>query len=184
MSACANGRETAPAASKQQQQRQQSVSHPLTSISSGLTAARLSSLPPSLSSVTRKNRVSGAVVAVVVLVGAMMHAMPQHGAMPAHVGAGYSVPSSDGSSNMPGSGSGSDGSENRKHDIAEILQQIMNITDQSLDEAQARSVAVSHGLVTTFVFSVFSSFPFAPSPMCHQQLSLSLLSTPSFIPVV
>lgn len=26
----------------------------------------------------------------------------------------------------------------RKHDISEILQQIMNITDQSLDEAQAR----------------------------------------------
>ena len=30
--------------------------------------------------------------------------------------------------------------EQRKHDISEILQQIMNITDQSLDEAQARSV--------------------------------------------
>lgn len=30
----------------------------------------------------------------------------------------------------------------RKHDISEILQQIMNITDQSLDEAQARWVAV------------------------------------------
>ncbi|XP_013791519.1 pre-B-cell leukemia transcription factor 1-like, partial [Limulus polyphemus] len=28
--------------------------------------------------------------------------------------------------------------EVRKHDISEILQQIMNITDQSLDEAQAR----------------------------------------------
>lgn len=31
--------------------------------------------------------------------------------------------------------------EPRKHDISEILQQIMNITDQSLDEAQARYVA-------------------------------------------
>lgn len=29
-------------------------------------------------------------------------------------------------------------SEARKQDIGEILQQIMNITDQSLDEAQAR----------------------------------------------
>ena len=28
--------------------------------------------------------------------------------------------------------------ENRKQDIGEILQQIVNITDQSLDEAQAR----------------------------------------------
>jgi pre-B-cell leukemia transcription factor 1 len=30
--------------------------------------------------------------------------------------------------------------ETRKQDIGEILQQIMNITDQSLDEAQARYV--------------------------------------------
>lgn len=30
----------------------------------------------------------------------------------------------------------------RKHDIQEILQQIMNITDQSLDEAQARYEAL------------------------------------------
>lgn len=30
--------------------------------------------------------------------------------------------------------------ETRKQDIGEILQQIMNITDQSLDEAQARQV--------------------------------------------
>lgn len=30
--------------------------------------------------------------------------------------------------------------EARKQDIGEILQQIMNITDQSLDEAQARYV--------------------------------------------
>lgn len=43
--------------------------------------------------------------------------------------------------------------EIRKHDISEILQQIMNITDQSLDEAQARSVTVPQGLVNTFVFT-------------------------------
>ena len=30
--------------------------------------------------------------------------------------------------------------DGQKHDINEILQQIMNITDQSLDEAQARFV--------------------------------------------
>lgn len=30
--------------------------------------------------------------------------------------------------------------DSRKQDIGEILQQIMNITDQSLDEAQARYV--------------------------------------------
>lgn len=39
--------------------------------------------------------------------------------------------------------------ETRKHDISEILQQIMNITDQSLDEAQARSVQVPQDFITT-----------------------------------
>jgi len=34
--------------------------------------------------------------------------------------------------------------DGRKQDIGEILQQIMNITDQSLDEAQARFVAYNN----------------------------------------
>jgi hypothetical protein len=34
---------------------------------------------------------------------------------------------------------------NRKQDIGEILQQIMNITDQSLDEAQARYLDAFYG---------------------------------------
>nr|CAD7445956.1 unnamed protein product [Timema bartmani] len=34
--------------------------------------------------------------------------------------------------------------ETRKQDIGEILQQIMNITDQSLDEAQARNIKIPH----------------------------------------
>lgn len=37
---------------------------------------------------------------------------------------------------LPQESAGDDG---RKQDIGDILQQIMNITDQSLDEAQARS---------------------------------------------
>jgi hypothetical protein len=90
----------------------------------------------------------------------MMHAIPQHGSLPAvHVG-GYP----DGASNMTTAGDMVQ-SENRKHDITEILQQIMNITDQSLDEAQARSVTVSHGLVTTFVFIFFLLMP-GPSLPC------------------
>lgn len=52
--------------------------------------------------------------------GRMMH--------PGHLGP-YGPPI-----DAPASGDGGD----RKHDISEILQQIMNITDQSLDEAQAR----------------------------------------------
>jgi pre-B-cell leukemia transcription factor 1 len=35
-------------------------------------------------------------------------------------------------------GPGTPDHDGRKQDIGEILQQIMNITDQSLDEAQAR----------------------------------------------
>lgn len=38
---------------------------------------------------------------------------------------------------MPNDGPQGD-NDNRKQDIGEILQQIMNITEQSLDEAQAR----------------------------------------------
>jgi len=48
-----------------------------------------------------------------------------------------------------GAAAAGDGNDVRKHDISEILQQIMHITDQSLDEAQARSVTVPHGLVNT-----------------------------------
>lgn len=39
---------------------------------------------------------------------------------------------------MPNPGDGTQDNDNRKQDIGEILQQIMNITEQSLDEAQAR----------------------------------------------
>ena len=68
----------------------------------------------------------------------IMHAVSQQ--MSAHVVPpaphGYGLPD-------PTAGTGNSdatGGEQRKHDISEILQQIMNITDQSLDEAQARSV--------------------------------------------
>ena len=37
-----------------------------------------------------------------------------------------------------GMGQGDDTSDQRKQEIGDILQQIMTITDQSLDEAQAR----------------------------------------------
>lgn len=45
--------------------------------------------------------------------------------------------------------------EARKQDISEILQQIMNITDQSLDEAQARLVLF---LIHSFFFLIFFKF--------------------------
>lgn len=37
-----------------------------------------------------------------------------------------------------------EGPEGRKQDIGDILQQIMNITDQSLDEAQARWAEIEY----------------------------------------
>ncbi|KFM70118.1 Pre-B-cell leukemia transcription factor 3, partial [Stegodyphus mimosarum] len=42
----------------------------------------------------------------------------------------------------------------RKHDISEILQQIMNITDQSLDEAQARKHTLNCHRMKPALFSV------------------------------
>ncbi|EEB12911.1 conserved hypothetical protein [Pediculus humanus corporis] len=44
--------------------------------------------------------------------------------------------------------------ETRKQDIAEILQQIMNITDQSLDEAQARKHTLNCHRMKPALFSV------------------------------
>lgn len=61
----------------------------------------------------------------------MMHPTSQAGMlMPQHYGMGGSVDQ--------GQGTTTPDSEGRKQDINTILEQIMNITDQSLDEAQAR----------------------------------------------
>lgn len=51
--------------------------------------------------------------------------------------AGMMAPQNYGMPN-PNDGSGENDNHGRKQDIGEILQQIMNITEQSLDEAQAR----------------------------------------------
>lgn len=59
--------------------------------------------------------------------------------MMAHAGlmpGGYGMPN-PGDGGQGGDGNGND-NHGRKQDIGEILQQIMNITEQSLDEAQAR----------------------------------------------
>jgi pre-B-cell leukemia transcription factor 1 len=72
----------------------------------------------------------------------LMHAVSQHNTMSAHVPQpphGYGLTAG----HDPTGTNNSDG-ETRKHDISEILQQIMNITDQSLDEAQARSVLTTN----------------------------------------
>lgn len=109
----------------------------------------------------------------------MMHAVSQHGSMSMSAPHGYPM-APPGAHSVDGPNSGAPNSadgENRKHDISEILQQIMNITDQSLDEAQARSVTVPQGLVNTFV----SLLPFCSHPQClccsyHSSLHLTSLA--------
>ncbi|KAG6465422.1 hypothetical protein O3G_MSEX015139 [Manduca sexta] len=60
---------------------------------------------------------------------------------------GYGLPGGEGA---PATGEG----EARKQDIGEILQQIMNITDQSLDEAQARKHTLNCHRMKPALFSV------------------------------
>ncbi|XP_052758796.1 homeobox protein extradenticle isoform X10 [Galleria mellonella] len=60
---------------------------------------------------------------------------------------GYGLPGGEGT---PAAGEG----EARKQDIGEILQQIMNITDQSLDEAQARKHTLNCHRMKPALFSV------------------------------
>lgn len=47
-----------------------------------------------------------------------------------------------------------EGPDGRKQDIGDILQQIMNITDQSLDEAQARKHALNCHRMKPALFNV------------------------------
>lgn len=60
---------------------------------------------------------------------------------------------SGGGGNMNNNGGGDENAV-RKQDISEILQQIMNITDQSLDEAQARKHTLNCHRMKPALFSV------------------------------
>jgi pre-B-cell leukemia transcription factor 1 len=77
------------------------------------------------------------------------HKMEDPNRMMGHAGGGlmppqnYGLPGQDGSDNDP-----------RKQDIGEILQQIMNITDQSLDEAQARKHTLNCHRMKPVLFAV------------------------------
>lgn len=55
----------------------------------------------------------------------------------------------------------------RKQDIGEILQQIMNITDQSLDEAQARSVLSPHNVQNTTFHNLHTSYSLHACKFSH-----------------
>nr|XP_045622353.1 homeobox protein extradenticle-like [Procambarus clarkii] len=78
----------------------------------------------------------------------MMHPTSQTGMlMPQHYGMG-------GGSVDPGQGTTTPDSEGRKQDINTILEQIMNITDQSLDEAQARKHTLNCHRMKPALFSV------------------------------
>ncbi|KAK8391822.1 hypothetical protein O3P69_017447 [Scylla paramamosain] len=78
----------------------------------------------------------------------MMHPTSQTGMlMPQHYGMG-------GGSVDPGQGTTTPDNEGRKQDINTILEQIMNITDQSLDEAQARKHTLNCHRMKPALFSV------------------------------
>ncbi|CAG7664111.1 unnamed protein product [Allacma fusca] len=62
----------------------------------------------------------------------------------------YGMPPVDPSQGGPGTPD----QDGRKQDIGEILQQIMNITDQSLDEAQARKHTLNCHRMKPALFSV------------------------------
>lgn len=65
---------------------------------------------------------------------------------------------------------GTEGEGGRKQDIGDILQQIMTITDQSLDEAQARKHALNCHRMKPALFNVLceikekNSFEYSGSP--------------------
>nr|XP_015210769.1 PREDICTED: pre-B-cell leukemia transcription factor 1-like isoform X1 [Lepisosteus oculatus] len=58
------------------------------------------------------------------------------------------------SQHMQDGSGGADGEGGRKQDIGDILQQIMTITDQSLDEAQARKHALNCHRMKPALFNV------------------------------
>uniref|UniRef100_A0A182K703 PBC domain-containing protein n=1 Tax=Anopheles christyi TaxID=43041 RepID=A0A182K703_9DIPT len=58
----------------------------------------------------------------------------------------YGMPTNDGQTGVD--------NDPRKQDIGEILQQIMNITDQSLDEAQARKHTLNCHRMKPVLFAV------------------------------
>ncbi|KAF8796687.1 Homeobox protein extradenticle like protein [Argiope bruennichi] len=87
----------------------------------------------------------------------MMHSVSQHTSvsMAGHVVPqhGYGMPQQPHGVDPTNQGPQPD-QEIRKHDISEILQQIMNITDQSLDEAQARKHTLNCHRMKPALFSV------------------------------
>ncbi|KAG8132950.1 hypothetical protein E2320_010762, partial [Naja naja] len=58
------------------------------------------------------------------------------------------------SQHMPDGAAGTETEGGRKQDIGDILQQIMTITDQSLDEAQARKHALNCHRMKPALFNV------------------------------
>ncbi|XP_039240254.1 pre-B-cell leukemia transcription factor 1, partial [Pipra filicauda] len=72
-----------------------------------------------------------------------------------HTHSGVGMPGHPGlSQHMQDGPGGAEGEAGRKQDIGDILQQIMTITDQSLDEAQARKHALNCHRMKPALFNV------------------------------
>lgn len=80
--------------------------------------------------------------------------MEEPNRMMAHTGGGLMAPQSYGMPGQGGDGTPTGENESRKQDISDILQQILNITDQSLDEAQARKHTLNCHRMKPALFSV------------------------------
>ncbi|RMC08268.1 hypothetical protein DUI87_14509 [Hirundo rustica rustica] len=102
-----------------------------------------------------------------------------------HTHSGVGMPGHPGlSQHMQDGPGGAEGEAGRKQDIGDILQQIMTITDQSLDEAQARKHALNCHRMKPALFNVLCEIkektvvscchPLAASPPCAQALVLGL----------
>ncbi|KAJ7338519.1 hypothetical protein JRQ81_012421 [Phrynocephalus forsythii] len=81
------------------------------------------------------------------------------------------------SQHLPDGSGGAEGEAPRKQDIGDILQQIMTITDQSLDEAQARKHALNCHRMKPALFNVLCEIK--EKTGLDQVLKLSELETNS-----
>lgn len=95
---------------------------------------------------------------------------------------GYGMPDgSGGGGGMNNNGGGGDENAVRKQDISEILQQIMNITDQSLDEAQARKHTLNCHRMKPALFSVLCEIKEKTGKSINNRIYLCVAPRSAFI---
>ncbi|KAJ8274279.1 hypothetical protein COCON_G00089040 [Conger conger] len=79
-------------------------------------------------------------------------------------------------------GTGGTDGDGRKQDIGDILQQIMTITDQSLDEAQARKHALNCHRMKPALFNVLCEIKEKTASFLEECMSYAWCSSPRLLP--